>query len=139
MLQVIMVLPLNIVSIFRCTRPPSNPVFVRRLHPSVLVFSLSLHRHLFVCILFNSRFIYCNKHTLVYRCFKIINNSRVTLPETNLFHYRHTVFSSHLKYNFFMNKDESQGGKCHTRCNLAKPATFFLFFLLWREDNMEED
>ena len=52
--------PLNLVSIFRCDRPPNNPVFE---HNSVLVFSLSLYRHLFVYILLSSRFIYYNKHT----------------------------------------------------------------------------
>ncbi len=33
-----------------------NPVYVRRLDPSVLVFSLSLYRHPSICILFSSRF-----------------------------------------------------------------------------------
>ena len=32
---------LNLVSIFRCPRPPCNPAYVRRLDPSVLAFSLS--------------------------------------------------------------------------------------------------
>jgi len=35
---------------------PRNPVYVRSLDPSVLVISLSLHRHPFVCMLFSSRF-----------------------------------------------------------------------------------
>ena len=55
--------PLNIVSIFRCPRPPHNPVYARRLDPSVLAFGLSLHRRPYVCILSSSHFIYYNKHT----------------------------------------------------------------------------
>ena len=35
---------------------PRNPVYARRLDSSVLVISLSFHRHPFVCILFSSRF-----------------------------------------------------------------------------------
>jgi hypothetical protein len=38
-----------------------NTVYVRRLDPSVLEFSLSLHRHPFICILFNFRFTSYNK------------------------------------------------------------------------------
>ena len=34
--------------------PPHKPVYVRRVDPSVLVFSLSLHRHPHTCIPFNS-------------------------------------------------------------------------------------
>ncbi len=37
--------PLNLVSIFRCPSPPCNPVYLRHVDPSVLMFSLSLHRH----------------------------------------------------------------------------------------------
>jgi hypothetical protein len=40
---------------------PRNPVYARRLDSSVLVISLSLHRHPFVCILFSSRFTCYNK------------------------------------------------------------------------------
>ena len=36
---------INLVSIFMCSSPPSNPVYARRVNPSVLVFSLSSHRH----------------------------------------------------------------------------------------------
>jgi hypothetical protein len=35
---------------------PNNPEYTRSLDPSVLVISLSLHRHPFICILFISRF-----------------------------------------------------------------------------------
>ncbi len=35
----------NLVSIFRCSSSPHNPVYVRRVVQSVLVFSLSSHRH----------------------------------------------------------------------------------------------
>jgi hypothetical protein len=38
-----------------------NPVYERSLDPSVLVFSLSLYRHPFICILFSSRFTSYNK------------------------------------------------------------------------------
>jgi hypothetical protein len=38
-----------------------NPVYARSLDPSVLVFSLSLYRYTFICILFRSRFTSYNK------------------------------------------------------------------------------
>jgi hypothetical protein len=41
-----------------------NPVYARCLDPSVLAFSLSLHRHPFICILFSSRFTCYNKFNL---------------------------------------------------------------------------
>jgi len=40
---------------------PYNPVYTRRVDPSVLAISLSLHRHPFVCILCISRFTCYNK------------------------------------------------------------------------------
>jgi hypothetical protein len=52
-------------TIFRYPRPPRNPVYVSRLDPSILTFSLSLHRHPYICILFNSRFISYNKKMLL--------------------------------------------------------------------------
>jgi hypothetical protein len=36
---------INLVFILRCSSSPSNPVYVRRVDFSVLVFSLSSHRH----------------------------------------------------------------------------------------------
>ncbi len=48
---------INLVSIFRCSSSPRNPVHVRRVDPSVLAFSLSLYRHPHICIPFSSRFI----------------------------------------------------------------------------------
>jgi hypothetical protein len=48
---------LLIVSIFGCSRPPRNPVYVRGVDPSVLVFSLSSHRHAYISLLFSSHFI----------------------------------------------------------------------------------
>ncbi len=36
---------INLVSIFRCSSPPHNPVYVRRVDPSSLPFSFSSHRH----------------------------------------------------------------------------------------------
>jgi hypothetical protein len=36
---------INFVSIFRCSSPPHNPVYVSRVDPSPLVSSLSSHRH----------------------------------------------------------------------------------------------
>ncbi len=50
--------PLNLVSIFRCPSPPRNPVYVRLADPSVLSFSLSSHRHPYICIPCSSHFIY---------------------------------------------------------------------------------
>ena len=49
--------PLNLVSIFRCSSPPFNPVYVRRVNSLVVVCSLSSHRHLFIPLIFGSRFI----------------------------------------------------------------------------------
>ena len=51
---------INLVSIFRCSSSPDNPVYVRNVDPSVLTFSLSLHRHPNICIPFRSRFICCS-------------------------------------------------------------------------------
>jgi hypothetical protein len=48
---------LNLVSIFRFSSPPHNPVYVRRVDPSTLALSLSSHRHSYMRILFSSRFI----------------------------------------------------------------------------------
>ena len=47
----------NLVSIVRCSSPPHNPVYVSRVDPSGLVFSLSLHRQSFISILISFRFI----------------------------------------------------------------------------------
>ncbi len=43
--------------IFRCSSPPQNPVYARRVDPSTLAFCLSSHRHSYICFLFGSRFI----------------------------------------------------------------------------------
>ena len=43
--------------------PDFQKVYAIRLDPSVLAFSLSLHRHKYVCISFSSRFIYYNEQT----------------------------------------------------------------------------
>jgi hypothetical protein len=48
---------INLVSIFRCSSPPRNPVYVRCVDPSVLVFRLTSHRHSYICLIFNSHFI----------------------------------------------------------------------------------
>jgi hypothetical protein len=48
---------LNLVSIFRCSSPPRNPVYARRVDPSALALSLSSHRHSYISILFSSHFI----------------------------------------------------------------------------------
>ena len=49
-----------ILSIVRCSRSPHNPVYVRRLDPSVLTFSISIHRYPLTCILFISSV--CHQH-----------------------------------------------------------------------------
>ncbi len=50
---------LNLVSIFRCSSPPHNPVYPRRVDPSTLVFSLQVHyTDSYISILFSSRLIY---------------------------------------------------------------------------------
>ena len=54
--------PLNLVSIFRCPSPPRNPVCVRSLDPSVLSFSLPLHRHPYICLSLIPLFISNDKH-----------------------------------------------------------------------------
>ena len=67
--------PCHVLLLFLC---PHNPVYARRLDPSVLAFSLSLYRHPIICILYNSRFTSYTK-------------------QTRDVHYKHTVFSSYLK------------------------------------------
>ncbi len=47
---------INLVPIFRCSSPPLNPVYTRRVDPSSLTFSLSSHRHSYLSLLFISRF-----------------------------------------------------------------------------------
>ena len=42
-------------------------MYARRLDPSVLVISLSLHRHPFVCIIFSSHFTSYNKYILKFK------------------------------------------------------------------------
>jgi hypothetical protein len=49
--------PINLVSIFRCSSPPCNPVYSRRVDPSGLAFSLSSHRHSYIILLFIFHFI----------------------------------------------------------------------------------
>ncbi len=41
----------------RCSSSTTNPVYVRRVDSSFLVFSLSSHRYSCICLLFNSHFI----------------------------------------------------------------------------------
>jgi hypothetical protein len=48
---------INLVSIFRCSSLPHNPVYARRVDPSALAFSLSSHRHSCISLSFSSRFI----------------------------------------------------------------------------------
>ena len=45
-------------SIFRVPRPSWNPVYTRSLDPSVLAFSLSLHRYPYICIPFKVNSLY---------------------------------------------------------------------------------
>jgi hypothetical protein len=52
--------PLNLVSIFRCSSPPRNPVYASRIDPSALAFSFSSHRHSYISILFSSRVLSLN-------------------------------------------------------------------------------
>jgi hypothetical protein len=52
--------PINLVSIFRCSSPPHNPVYTSRVtvvDPSDLVLSLSSHRHSYISLIFSSHFI----------------------------------------------------------------------------------
>jgi hypothetical protein len=43
---------INLVSIFRCSSPPINPVYVSRVDLSPLSFRLSSHRHSYISLLF---------------------------------------------------------------------------------------
>jgi hypothetical protein len=45
------------LSLGQCSSSPRNPVYVRRVDSSTLVFSLSSHRHSFIVLVFSSRFI----------------------------------------------------------------------------------
>ena len=58
----VFLIQLQINTLFLFFKPyPRNPVYARRLDPSVLTISLSLHRNPFICILFNSLFTSYNK------------------------------------------------------------------------------
>ncbi len=48
---------INLVSIFRYSSPPRNPVYVRYVDSSPLGFSLSSDRHTYIGLVFSSRFI----------------------------------------------------------------------------------
>ncbi len=48
---------INLVSIFRCSSSPRNPVYVRLVDFSDFVFSLSSHRHSYIGLVFISRFL----------------------------------------------------------------------------------
>ncbi len=48
---------INLVSIFRCSSSPSNPVYERHVDSSPLGFSLSSHRHSYVGLVFSFPFI----------------------------------------------------------------------------------
>jgi hypothetical protein len=68
---------INLISILRCSSPPNNPVYVRRVDPSALVFSLSSHRHSYIVLLFsyhfmihNKQFFFLDPHPLEYRNLK---------------------------------------------------------------------
>ncbi len=47
----------NLVFIFRCSSSPINPVYMRHVDSSVLVFSLASYQHSFIVLVFISRFI----------------------------------------------------------------------------------
>ena len=85
----------NIASIFRCPLPPRNPVYVRHLDPSVLAFSLSLHRHpniCFHCIMTNTRK-YCRRPVLPVSTNPIPISSDYDFLSNLECHYR--IFSKH--------------------------------------------
>ncbi len=48
---------INLVFVCRCSSSTTNPVSVRRVDSSFLVFNLSSHRYLHISLLFSSRFI----------------------------------------------------------------------------------
>jgi len=45
---------IDLVSIFRCSSPPINPVYVRRVNSLALVCSLSSHRQSYIGLIFSS-------------------------------------------------------------------------------------
>ena len=54
----------NLISIFRCSSSPHNPVYVRSVISSVLASSLSYHRYSYIRLLFNSHFFFFCTFTL---------------------------------------------------------------------------
>jgi hypothetical protein len=48
---------INLVFVFRCSSPTTNPVSARRVDSSFLVFSLSSHRYSYISLLFSSHFV----------------------------------------------------------------------------------
>jgi hypothetical protein len=64
---------------------PHNPVYVRRLGPSILEFSLSLHRHPSICILFSSRFTSYNEQIMSHTvCCPHVNSSSLRSVTSSL-------------------------------------------------------
>jgi hypothetical protein len=74
------------VSFFRCSIPPSNPVYPRRVDPSSLVSSLSSYRHSYIGLLFNSHFV----HTLFLDHKQSIHQSHFCLWQLTLQAYMTT-------------------------------------------------
>ncbi len=79
---------INLVSVFRCSSPPINPVYTRRVDP--LTFS-SFQSFIVPTIIYQS--------SLYLSFYRFIINKLLQIPVSNheQFHYRRTTFSSQLK------------------------------------------
>ncbi len=83
---------------FRCSSSPCNPVYVRRVDFSVLVFSLSSHLHSYIGFVFSSRFLDSwesrSTSTPQFGCQK--DPHLVVDQLVDLFHRTHTVKTQHV-------------------------------------------
>ncbi len=80
---------INLVSIFRCSSPPSNLVYGRRVSPSVFTFSLSSHRHFYMFSVYLSLYSF-----LINKPITLANCSFINL----VYVFRYYGSSRHLVY-----------------------------------------
>jgi hypothetical protein len=72
---------IDLVSIFRCSSSPINPVYVRCVDFSDFVFSLSSQRHSYIVLVFNSRFLLSSLLLLRFSFFFLNDYNNSTPPQ----------------------------------------------------------
>jgi hypothetical protein len=107
---------INLVSIFRCSSSPSNPVYSRCVDSSALGFSLSTHRHSYIGLVFSSRVIH-NKQQIFFAQFVLKNKKTFSISNedpSNLVYARH-VDSLSLGFSLSSHRQSCIGLVCNSR------------------------